>query len=299
MSMFSRFFGKKDEAEDFASRLVANPQLENPLSLQILFSAGPALNPEQLAEALRTYHPSMARARCELDERLNQEGKVFGLAGWGKHVIQFVGFDVPMPAAAVEACVAPSHYPEPLKARARAHTGHVILYYAGYDPSPLEQYVALAAVAGVLSRFGAIVVLNESAHTSLPAAVLSGAEVEGDTWELLRALPLPVLYCGFVKYNVEGVAGVWMRTYGAHQLGLPDLAILATSHQEGQKFFDLFDNILGYLRESGSVLAAGHTMEAGEDVYLRFREPTPAEPFLESQGELLVAEIVGADEMNQ
>ena len=65
--------------------------------------------------------------------------------------------------------------PPALAAAIRAvHAGHVLLYYAGHDPAPLEQYVALTAVAGVLARFGGLVVLNESGRTSFPAAALSG-----------------------------------------------------------------------------------------------------------------------------
>ena len=72
-----------------------------------------------------------------------------------------------MPAAAVETCVAPSHYPKELKERARSHQAHAILFYAGYEASPFDRYVALAAAAGVLARLGALAVLNEWA--SLPS----------------------------------------------------------------------------------------------------------------------------------
>ncbi len=270
MSIFSRFFGKKEEG-DRETQLVANPEIEDPLSLQVLFEDRFRFEPGAVAKGLRSYHPSMARARCEVAPELSQKGTVFGLAGWGKHVIRLVGFDLPMPAEAVETCVAPSPYPRELKERARAHASHLLLYYAGFESGPLEQYVALAAVAGVLARSGAIVVLNGAAHTSLPAAALSDQDVEGDILDVLRTLPLPILFCGFVKYDVEGVDGVWMRTYGAHLFGLPDFAAHAEGHHEGQKYFDVFSNILTYLRESGASIEAGHTLQIGEEEFLRFR----------------------------
>jgi hypothetical protein len=138
-----------------------------------------------------------------------------------------------MPATAVETCVAPSHYAKELKKRAQSHRAHILLFYAGYEDSPFDRYVALAAAAGVLGRLGALVVLNESGHTSLPAAVLSGLNSEGDMMDHLRSLPLLLLYCGFVKLEVEGIRGVWMRTYGAPLLQLPDLAAHATGHEDG------------------------------------------------------------------
>jgi Domain of unknown function (DUF4261) len=298
MSIFSRFFGKSDADDSGDGQLVANPKIKHPLSLQVLFSEPCILDSDRLATAFRSYHSSMVRVRCEIDPALNREGKMFGMIGWGKHVVRCVGFDLPMPQEAVEVCIAPAHYPQELKEHARSHKAHVILYYAGYEPSPVEQYVALAATAGVLARLGAIVVLNESGHTSFPADALSGVDSDGDIMDLLRTLPLPILYCGFVKHEVEGIPGVWMRTYGAPLLGLPDFAAHAAGHHEGQRYFGIFDTVFGYLRESGAQLAAGHTMQIGQEEFLRVRHPTDEEAFLESEGELLVTEIIGPDEIN-
>ena len=46
--------------------------------------------------------------------------------------------------------------------------------------------------------------------------------------ELLRSFPLLHLFCGFVKYEVEGDDGVWMRTYGAHEF---ELRMLQDEHE--------------------------------------------------------------------
>jgi hypothetical protein len=305
MSLASRFFGKRDPDEPAGRQLVANPDIKRPLSLQVLSPDPDAvrLDVERLVGEFRSYHSSMSGVRCEIDAELGQPanfpGNFFGMIGWEKHVIRLVGFDAPMPAAAVERCIAPAHYPRPLKERARAHKAHVILYYAGYVTSPFEQYVALAATAGVLARLGAIVAVNEAGHTSLPAGVLSGSDSEGDILDLLRTFPLPILYCGFVKMEVEGVPGVWMRTYGAPLLELPDLAAHAKGHDEAQRYFDTFENIFSYLRESGSRLGKGHTAQIDDEQYLRFRAPSQDERFLESTGELLVVEIVSAGEINR
>lgn len=297
MGLFSRFFGQS-ERDDSVTQLRANADIKDPLSLQLLFEGKPELDPERLAEALRGYHPSLSHARCELDPELNQDGKLFGLTGWGTHVIQMVGFAAPMPSEAVEVCVAPSHYPEELKEQARAHAGHLILFYAGHDPDPMEQYVAMAAVAGVLSKFGAIAVLNEAAHTSLPAAVFSGDDVEGDILDIIRSFPIAMLFCGFVKYKIEGTDEVWMRTYGAHLFDIPDLAALAEGHHEGQKYFEIFNNILDYLRESLADVEPGHTLQIGEEEFLRFRAPREDEPALASEWPLLVIESIRPDEIN-
>jgi hypothetical protein len=298
MSLFERFFGKRGP-DDQPTDLVAGSKKKDGPTLQVLLTGTSKLDPRTVTAALRAYHPSLAQARCEVAEDLQQEGKTFGLAGWGEHVLQLVGFDVPMPREPVEQCVAPSHYGQNLKEQARAHKAHLLLWYVGRATDVLEQFVALAAFAGALADLGAIVVLNETAHTSFPAAALSGKNTKGDILELLRTLPLPVLYAGFVKYNVPDDTRVWMRTYGAHVLGLPDFAVCANGHHEGQRYFDMFDSMWRYMLNSGRRLAVGHTMQVGADDFLHCRAPKKKEPWLESHGEMLVVELIGRDQINQ
>lgn len=120
-----------------------------------------------------------------------------------------------------------------------------------------------------------------------------------ESLELLRSLPLNMLYCGFVKYEVEGVQGVWMRTYGAGRFGLPDFAVLAEGHHQGEQYSNMFNNIMAYLLDSGAELAAGHTMQIGEDRYMKLREPLEAEYFLHGPQAVLVTEIIDASQINK
>lgn len=297
MGIIERFFGKTDKDDSQAARLVANVSLKTQRSLQLLFERDLHLEPATVTRDLRKYHPTMARASIEIDGTTSASGTPLGLVGWGKHVIRFVGFNAKMPSEVVERCVQPAHYGAHLKARARGHRSHLILYYAGYEDAPLEQFVALAAVSAVLAKHGAIVIVNETGHTSFPAEAL--AEGGGDRMELLQTLPIPILYSGFVKCEVEGARGIWMRTYGNHLLDLPDLAMVAQGHHEGQATFQIFCNLLSYLQSSGARFAPGHTIEAEGDTFLKIRSPREGEPFLESEGEIFVLEKITREETNR
>ncbi|HJZ93538.1 MAG TPA: DUF4261 domain-containing protein [Gemmataceae bacterium] len=293
-----RMMGHGAEAARRHGQPVFNAELESPAALQILFDEPPKLETADLTRRLRGYHPSMARGTFEVADVGKDNQAAYGLAAWGKHVIRFLAFDAPIPATVLETCVDPAHYKQQMKQRARANRAHTLLWYGGYESDVLEQYVALAAVAGSLAGLGASVVTNESGHSSLPAGVLEPGQADSDQLELLRSLPLLHLYCGFVKYEVQGVRGVWMRTYGAHQFGLPDLAFRAKGHDQGESTFEIFSNILGYLRESGAELGAGHTMQVGPDAFVRLREPEKGEFFLDSDGELFVLEQIDESETN-
>lgn len=286
---------------------VANPRLADPVGLQLLFDEAFALDAHEVALALRDYHADMTGATAELFDvppkasaKPGDEPAVMGLLAWERHVVKLVGFAAPMPADAVRACVQPAHFDPQFKALAYGHKSHVMLYYAGYELDPLEQYVALAAAAGALAYFGASFVLNETARTAIPAAVLHPHEEDaGDMLGALRGFPLPLLYCGLVKIEVEGEPGVWMRTYGAHRFGLPDLALRGAGHAETPFAFELFGSLLAYLRASGTRFAPGDAVRISDDAALRLRARTPHEWYLESEGEMLVAERVEPGEVNR
>jgi hypothetical protein len=304
--LLDRFFGRG--VPRLGGPPVANPRLADPVGMQLLFDVPLELDAGEVAKALRDYHPDMAQATAELaavppPERSAPHGiepSYMGLLAWDRHVVKLVGFPGPMPETAVKACVQPAHFNAQFKTLAYEHKSHVMLYYVGYDHDPLEQYVALAAAAGSVGYFGASFVLNETARTAVPAAVLHPHEEDaGDMLAALRGFPLPFLYCGFVKLEVEGTPGVWMRTYGAHRVGLPDFAFHAPGHDHGTSVFELFSNLLAYLRRSGKQFAPGHTMQVGDAAFVRLRARRPEEWYLESEGEMLVAERVGANEVNR
>lgn len=259
------------------------------VSLQLLFAEkGAFSNAAQITELLRAYDASMAEATCELDESSVAQGTPVGIISWGAHRIRVVGFDLPMPQPIVELCVAPSHYRQEIKTAAYAHSAHAILYYAGDEKSAREQYAVLAAVGGALHGRGAIVIMNETGHTSFPAEVL--AKHSNEMMEELRDLPLCMLYSGFVKYDVQGSGGTWMRTYGNHVFGIPDFAYFATGHKEGESTFNMMCSVMEYILSSGVRMAPGNTMQVGSTEVLQIRAPTKSEYFLKSEGEMLVLE---------
>lgn len=285
--------------------LVANPAIEQPASLQLLFGATPALDSRTLAAMLRAYHLDLMGASVELfnvadvpgsETVVSSDGppaKTLGLIGWGLHVIRLVAFDAPMPARAINACMQAALLPQEIKDDARKHAAHVLLYYAGFEDDPLEQWVALAAVAGVLAELGAIVTLNEEARAAVLSTELLPDQDGEDMLTVLRTLPLPYLYCGFVKMLLTDIPGVWMRTFAAHRLKLPELAVHAENHDEGQTTFHLFNSLLRYLKETGLTFENGELIRIDNDRVLKVREPQQPEWWLDSPGTLWVLEWAG------
>ncbi len=273
--------------------------MSHPVSLQVLFPDLVDLSAGSLTAALRDYHPDLATAIVELAPAApgaaSGDGPppaISGEARWGTHVAKILGFDSPMPASFVESCLRNALIPPEMKDEARRHQAHVLLYYAGTHDVPLEQIVAVAAVAGSLVHFGAMVTLNEDARAAVPSFALQPEEDGEDMLQTLRALPLPYLYAGFVKMELTDVPGLWMRTFASHRYGLPNLAYHAAGHEEGQTTFHLFAGVLGYLRDTGLSFENNETIRIDEATHLRLREPSVMEWWLDSPGTLYVLERV-------
>ena len=289
MGIFSRFFGKKTESKQMDNSIVPNPDIENAVSLSVVFSGALNINNDELLAKLKSINPIIKDIRYETPFGKLEEGMSI-LVSWGKHVIRIVGLNAPYPKAVLEACVTPASYSQEIKQQVYESDSHLLLYYVGYEQDVLEQYLALTRLAAGFEQFNALAVINEDAHTSLPVNFINSLASEKDGLTTLGEC-LPLLFCGFVKYEIENIKGIWMRTYGANKFGLPNFAALANSYEESEYYFDMFSNILNYLRQSQATMNPGDTMEMGDNRMMSLRAPQDDEYFLKDQGDLLVVEI--------
>ncbi len=283
----------------FLERFAAAKTAANPLGLQLLFFAAPELDADALLTFLRV-EPELTEAGGELVRVADVPGaaafiggegpptSVLGLFSWGDHAVKLAQFDAPMPYGPVESCVGPALLPPPMKVDAKQHLAHILLFYAGTHTDVREQFVALCAMAGALARYEqAICVLNEDARTACPAFDLIPDPGE-DALATYRQLPIPYLLGGFTKLTVGDAGVLWARTFANHRLGLPDLAIRMTDHQQTARFFQLFTGIAGYLLEMKETLTPGESLDLGDGTTYQVREPLDEEEFLTSPGLMLV-----------
>lgn len=299
MHFLERFTGAANIVASPDSPLCANPAVEQPLTMQLLLAGPVIIDPRHIAQALRAASPETIDARAEAYAE-PVDGKTLAMVGWGPHLVKLIAVDEPFSKDLLEFCLQPAHFGADLKAATRQHQSHLLLYYGGWHEDPLEQYIALAAVAAQWNSAGALTLLNAAARTAFPAQALTPPpdEAHPDLVEYLRSVPIPMLYGGFVKMEIAGIDGVWMRTWGNHLLELPNLAMLTAGHHEGQDTFNLFNGLLEYLRQTGKKFDVGHTMQVGDALFMRVRAPSTEEWFLHSDGELFVLEEIDPDQIN-
>ena len=286
----------------FFERYSAAVRPGGPLSLQVVFPGALPLDAAQVARFVRGYAPEMAEAVVEVvradaepgvRELVSEAGPavaVVGLVSWGAHVVKLAGFDAPMPYGPIASCVDPAMMPPEVKADTAKHQSHALLYHGGPETDAYEGYLALTGVAGALASLGATAVLNEEARTAVPGFDLI-PEPEEDIFATLRKLPLLYLFAGFVRTNVGAPERPWIRTFGCHHFGLPDLAIQANGLGEASTIFRWFNAMLNYLRTTEASFGPGQVIDLGDGVKLALREPHPTEDdFLFAPETMLVLE---------
>lgn len=293
MGLLDAFFRKDKPGKtpaDAAAPADSGQSIEKPPALMVVFAEPRSYTGDSLKASLRSVLSGVADVKVEAKPDLFDQGTPIARISWGPHQIDLVGFDVPLPATVLEKCVAAAHYGQDTKAAVRAQKAHALLYYAVENQPPLEQYVALAAVAAAMANHQALAVLNEDAMTSLPASTVHELATKQPDLLLLRHVPLMMLFCGFVKYFTPNME-MWVRTYNCPRFGLPDLAMWRSSPNKGEDTFQIFDALLNYLQSSGKRFAPGHTAQLGEAA-LRFRAPRDDAPFpTHTAGQLLIVEL--------
>lgn len=305
MGFFGKLFGKRQDkpaqaqpaavvpAADDAQTTAAAQQAqmeeagENRLTLQVLFPTVPTPDADAFLRGLRSLHPSMAGAKFQA---VNVDGAGQGIVTWGAHEIEMLIRKRPLPSELADACIGAAHYKPEQKEAARQHRSYIVLYHQSGNVSPWDQYAALAAAAALLSRQGAVAITNAFAFTSAPASHFDQLFKAPDPWAMLQSMPPAMLYCGFVRHRIPRSEKLWMRTHGAHLLGVPDLAKLADGPQEGTQVFNVFNAVINHIRKTGQKPQAGGMLQLGPNMLLSFRAPGPREFVLESRGELLVIE---------
>jgi hypothetical protein len=284
---------------DFSERFTQRSDIQA-LTLQVLFSQHLNIDVGTFQEIVRGFAAELEEASVEwyslsehpeLAQLVTGDGPPateVGIIHFGEHLVKLVQCDGPLPYGPMRTCVDTALMAPEDKQVAYQHLSHILLYEVSAAPDPLERQVAVAGIAAVLASLGGSTILNEEARAAAPGPDFIPEENE-DIFATLRSLPIPYLYGGIVRLDLDDPTGMWVRSFANHKLGLPNLAMKVTHPDEVRFAFELFAGILGYLRKMEESLVAGDTADLGERK-VSFREPTEQEWYLESDGVMLVIE---------
>lgn len=208
---------------------------------------------------------------------------------WRKNLIRIFQVDSPLPDSVLQNCLAQAQYSTELKHQFITHESHLMMSYLTSELSVREQYVMLAAIIWALSSKGAVGIINEDALSSFPLVPMP-PNSEMDRLEMIRTLPLPLLFCGLITFQLEGTEIIWSRTLGAKKFGVPNIAVNLNGNDINA--FDLFSELLAYSIDTPKVFHIGDTVEYGSYKFL-VRGPYADEYyFIDDNEQVIILEIL-------
>lgn len=260
----------------------------------VLLDSLPSFNEDVLAEALAAMEPLRLAPKFELALK---DGVLDGSVSFDSHVIRVAGFDIPAPESALGRTLDIGGLKPEMRSEMRNHKAHLLLFHEAGGPNAIERVFALYKLAAVMGADAMLGVAYEQAWACVPASMVRDMRKPGQLEYYRKLVPL-VMFCGFVP--VRSDAGDWYVMRGGHLYGLPDFVMSA----EGEKAMDallLFHNIFLYVLQE-KMVAAGHTMQFGEEHFLRFEDLPPDLPHaksLQGKGATLLVRRISKEEINR
>ncbi|MDQ6694580.1 MAG: hypothetical protein M3014_09205 [Chloroflexota bacterium] len=172
---------------------------------------------------------------------------VGGVAQFGPHRIAMIALDAPVRPEVLAHTVAVSPMPEEQRQGLMGHGAAIRLLYLGDAPAPLEQLTALYQVGCMLLlQAEGLGMLNEHAALAVPTKLV---------FSLMPALgsrtPPMSLWVGAVTFDM-GERLYLVRTYGMHQMELPELAIYIKERAEADAAYHTLMNMGLYMAEGST-----------------------------------------------
>lgn len=263
--------------------------------LVLLFDSLPQINSAILSHEIAMVTPGLTASDVTVDLTVNEVMGTFGTVQFAEHKIKLIGIAAPHPD--FDTYLQPAHLRPDQKQVLGGHKAHIICYYESEHVSAVEYFIALYKVAYGLRNHALLGVMNPITWMCIAAEMLPST-LENQFLQAFRQSPASalMLWLGFIKFFKPDKT-VWFATKGNFLFGLPDFAYLGSSLNQTQEAINLFGNIITYLYTSGAKLAPGHTMQVGQDTYLRFSLVTEYADYLGHQ--TLVMEKIRAKDTNK
>jgi hypothetical protein len=179
------------EPPNSPSQQPADPQpKEDKNSLILLFDQLPNIDQAEIASVISAIEPvenPVSVLNLVKGESLSQQ------PGWDfiefdNHKLQLLGFNLRVPDSTLQNTIYTSGWSQPQQDLMRSHAAHILCFYEGHNPDPIEQMIALYKVAFYFTDKGLLGVLDETAWNCMPSSLV---EVMFEP----RMLALPARVC--------------------------------------------------------------------------------------------------------
>ncbi len=243
---------------------------------------------DEIAADLALSDANLDPQAIHFSQTLNNPDRFLGELRFADHLVQIAGLSNPLPQDIMDRTVHVSPWQPQIRAAMRQHRSHLSLVYAGMDPNPIEQMIALYRTAAALQNENLLGIVNENAWTAHPPADFLGPDHLASYRD---QIPF-ILWVGYVKFYLDRES-YWLVTKGQHIFDVPDLASLVTDAAAEEQTINRFTEIFYYIYENDVAVVAGDTLElasTGETLALKEVTEHP-EWLMGPSGTLVVAPL--------
>ncbi len=247
------------------------------ISLQILFQSLPKFSERELNELASHVSHRAPAFTFQLPKDTSVEGE--GAALTDKHKIKFAFCTRRLEDRDLAQISAHIRLVPDAAEKIEEHAAFIEISVEPGPEKPLEAYQLLAFLACMISSHGGLVIANINGFTSFNAPQILNLFGDEDWFDAIENMPPLFLFSGPVIHEFDDNELLWMRSYGNHLLGIPDLGTIINKEilQEYVPMtLEVIDNIMSYMIESGAAVEPGHTMES-ESVIISVKDQ-PAKP---------------------
>lgn len=258
-------------------------------ALILLFNTMPKIDCSQLAASIAEIEPVEGEVSVNNLGSDDPQQLGLGLIEFEDHQLQLFGLDIAVPQTTIEHTIGFSEWRTSDTDPMRQHTAHILCFYEGSNPDPVEQIIALYKVASCFLPLGLLGVLDETAWNCIPSSFFEVIFKPGSLDRCREVIPMGIWN------NVVKVArpngGIWICSKGNHRFGVQDFAYLGEM-SDFDSIRDTIASLFYYSVSSGITFTAGETAQIGDRVALRFSTPIEFQNFFDAPlGTLVIQKI--------
>jgi hypothetical protein len=163
------------EPPNSPSQQPTDPQSrEDKNALILLFDRLPTISQSEIAPVISAVEPIEGQVSVlnlvEGESSIQQPGWSF--IEFDNHKLQLLGLNLRVPDSTMQNTIYPSGWSKPQQDLMRSHTVHMLCFYEGHNPDPIEQIIALYKVASCFTDKGLLGVLDETAWNCMPSSLV-------------------------------------------------------------------------------------------------------------------------------
>lgn len=296
--MFDFFKKERDENEKTSLQKVEN-NLKNEdkesFALYLLFSKAPEFNCENIKKRMNMICDHDAEIENILDSEDTEDA--FGFAKIDGESFRIVGLDAPLPQEVAEYTVGCAYGSRDELEAMEKHAYHIIAFYDGDSVDYNVIYNAFAKLAYGFIDDNFVGMANGYAWNAITPSLLKGL-FEDERMDEFKLTPAMMVWRNFIKMPYDNK--VWFATKGNNIYGVHEYAFKGDSFEDSQMVYDMFEDIFNYEYIEKPEIEVGHTIQIGDDVFIRFRDVYEIEDDLKGEGiGTLVLELINEDEINK